>query len=217
MTDEDLPPEARVAIGYAGKADRDAFASILTLDRQLARAVAGASEPIVGQLRLAWWRDALSAEASGRPLGNPLLDAIAIAFGPLAVRLVPLVDGWEAILLSDGLEMDSIMSLRLGREEAWLALAGAIGAPDEGAAVRHAAGRWALADLLAGLSEPGERARVLELARGMPDDDRRLSRPLRPLAILDRLARRSLAAGGAPLLADRAGALVALRSGLFGR
>lgn len=217
MTDEDLPPEARVAIGYAGKADRDAFASLLTLDRQLARAVAGASEPIVGQLRLAWWRDALSVDPGSRPSGNPLLDTLVTAFAGFAPDLSQLVDGWEAVLLAETLDEQAIGALRRGREEGWIALAKAIGAPDGHDAIRPAAAQWALADLAAGLSDAEERGAVVRRAREAPHMESPLSRNLRPLNVLHSLARRALAAGGVPLLSDRTSALVALRSGLFGR
>ena len=77
--------------------------------------------------------------------------------------------------------------------------------------------RWALADLAANIGNPQERETVHAIA-GMIGPTRRLPRALRPLTVLDGLARRSLAAGaGAPLLHGPLSGLAAMRLGLFGR
>ena len=217
MTVEDLPPEAQVAIGYALPEHRGAFASLLAFDRNLARSVAGASEAIVGQLRLAWWRDALAASAEALPRGNPLLDELAKGFGEQRRQLGALVDGWEAVLLAEPIDMAAIQSLKAGREAGWLALADALKTEANEAAVLHAAGRWAIADLISGLPEEDRNPGIKADAQASLGQPASLPRAMRPLAVLDALARRSLAAGGTPLLAGRGSAMVALRAGLFGR
>lgn len=217
MIAEDLPPEAQVAMGYALPEHRRAFAALLAFDRNLARSVAGASEAIVGQLRLAWWRDALAASADALPRGNPLLDELANGFAEQRRQLGALVDGWEAVLLAEPIDGSAIQALKAGREAGWLALGTALGAGANDAAVRLAAGRWALADLLSGLPEGDRNPEIIAAAQGPLGQPASLPRVLRPLAVLDALARRSLAAGGAPLLAGRGSAMVALRAGVFGR
>ena len=217
MIVEDLPPEAQVAIGYALPVDRNAFAALLAFDRNLARAVAGASEAIVGQLRLAWWRDALAADVDVLPRGNPLLDELASGFGEQRQQLGALVDGWEAVLLAEPIDMAAIQSLKAGREAGWLALASALRSKATDRAVRLAAGRWAVADLISGLPEEDRTPQITADAQPSLGQPASLPRALRPLAVLDALARRSLAAGGAPLLAGRGSAMVALRAGVFGR
>ena len=217
MTVNDLPPEAQVAIGYALPEHRGAFASLLAFDRNLARSVAGASEAIVGQLRLAWWRDALAASAGEVPRGNPLLDELADTFGQQRQSLGALVDGWEAVLLAEPIDRFAIHALKAGREAGWLALASALGAGTDDTAVRFAAGRWALADLLSGLPQEDRTPEIIADAQTSLGQPASMSRAMRPLAVLDALARRSIAAGGAPLLAGRGSAMVALRAGVFGR
>ena len=82
----------------------------------------------------------------------------------------------------------------------------------------EAAGRiWARADLAAYASEDGERDRALDQERGAARAEGQLPAALRPLAVIEGLARRSLRAGGGPMLGDRLSPLVALRLGLFGR
>ena len=217
MTVEDLPPEAQVAIGYALPEHRDAFTALLVFDRNLARSVAGASEAIVGQLRLAWWRDALAASTDRLPRGNPLLDELAKGFGEQLPRLGALVDGWETVLLAEAIDGSAIQSLRAGREAGWLALARVLGTGENDAAVRLAAGRWASADLISSFPQQDRELEIIADMQHAPSQPATLPRALRPLVVLDALARRSLAAGGAPLLADRGSAMVALRAGLFGR
>ncbi|MDP4575288.1 squalene/phytoene synthase family protein [Qipengyuania sp. G39] len=217
MTVEDLPPEAQVAIGYASPEHRGAFAALLAFDRNLARSVAGASEAIVGQLRLAWWRDAMAESADDLPRGNPLLDALADGFGEQRQHLGALVDGWESVLLAEPIDRLAIQALKTGREAGWLALGTALGAGADDTAVRLAAGRWALADLLSGLPQEDRTPEIIADAQASLGQPAPLPLGMRPLAVLDALARRSLAAGGAPLLAGRRSAMVALRAGVFGR
>lgn len=214
---EDLPPEAQVAIGYAMPEHRDAFAALLAFDHNLARSVAGASEAIVGQLRLAWWRDALAASGDALPRGNPLLDELAKGFGEQREQLAALVDGWEAVLLAEPIDRYAVQSLKAGRQAGWLALATALGLRANDAAVRIAAGRWAFADLISGLRQDDRNPEIIAVAQASLGQPAPLPRTMRPLAVLDALARRSLAVGGAPLLAGRGSAMVALRAGVFGR
>lgn len=209
-----FPPEQEVALAWATGEDREVMASLLAFDNALARAVAVASEPIVGQLRLAWWRDALRHDAAVRPRGNPLLDDLVRHFGERLPGLVPLIDGWEAILLADSLGDDAISALVEGRAGAWDACALVLElAPTATSAARV----WALADFAASLGEGKDRTAALDFAARQPHRASALPSRMRPLAVLAVLGSRALARGGQPLLAGRNSALVALRAGLIGR
>ncbi|MDG5747536.1 hypothetical protein P8Q88_05025 [Qipengyuania sp. XHP0207] len=217
MITEDLPPEAMVALGYAPRAHRSLFELFLSLDRNLARSVAGASEPIVGQLRLAWWRDALGSDDGTLPAGNPLLDAIAASFGSERRSLAKLVDGWEAFLLADPVDGDGAQAFAAGRAAGWLAVARKCAVHADTEAIEVAARRWALAELADNIDSAAGRDTIMTAADHLTGPTVALPRELRPLAVLDALARRAIARGGGPLLADRGSALVALRAGLLGR
>ena len=52
---------------------------------------------MLGQLRLAWWRDRLNDDPAKWPKGEPLLGRLG-SWGERSRALVPLVDGWEALL-----------------------------------------------------------------------------------------------------------------------
>ena len=103
-----------------------------------------------------------------------------------------------------------------GRSAAFLAHARAAGV-DALQPVEQAARRWAYVDLAAGVSDAAEREALLYRARSVADGRIVLPRSLRPLAILDGLARRALATGERELLASRGASLAALRLGILGR
>lgn len=214
--EEELPSERTLALAYARPNDRDTIDAFLRLDFNLGRAVAQASEPIVGQLRLAWWRESLGVADGEKPPGNPLLEAIVKSFGDRANSLVRLVDGWEMILLAERLDEPAIEALVDGRVQGWLTIASRISSEVDTQRISTAARRWALADLQAGLSEQCERDSVISLAEREPGKVS-LPRSMRPLAVLAALSDRAIARGGGELLGDRMAALVALRSGLIGR
>src|SRR5690349_15922803 len=93
----ELSPPLRLAIAYAPRPARAAWTALLVLDQRLRRAALGASEPLLGQVRLAWWRDRFRSPASEWPEGEPLLAALA-GFDRERVALEALVDGWERVL-----------------------------------------------------------------------------------------------------------------------
>ena len=68
-----LPVLHRLALTYApARATRPTLA-LLALDARLAGIVRSASEPMLAQLRLAWWREQLEIDLTARPAGEPLL------------------------------------------------------------------------------------------------------------------------------------------------
>lgn len=209
---ETLPPPQRLALAYAPRRLRGATLGLLALDAHLAALVRRTREPLLGQARLAWWRERLEEPAERRPHGDPLLDLLAVWQGHEA-GLIALVDGWEH-LLGPALDGLAISAFAEGRAAAFGALAGLAGESDEAGV---AGKRWALADLAAHLGNPEEKARALDAAAALGRRAIPLSRALRPLAVLDGLARRSLANGGAPLAHGPLAALAALRLGIVGR
>ena len=97
-----LSPPQRLAVAYAPAALRPALTLLLQFDARLADIVAGSTEPLIGQMKLAWWRDALAAEAEQRPKGEPLIARIdAMSGRQLEPALLELIDAWEALLVAD--------------------------------------------------------------------------------------------------------------------
>lgn len=97
-----LPPPVLLAITYAPVQVRARLAWLLTLDQRLADVLTRASEPMIAQLRLSWWRDALKTSPDKRPKGEPLL-ADLNEIEPdetLIVASLAIVDAYE-ILATD--------------------------------------------------------------------------------------------------------------------
>jgi phytoene synthase len=208
---ETLPAAQRLALSYAPASARRATLAVLALDARLGAAVRQRGEPVLAQIRLAWWRDILRVRPDEWPAGEPLLELLRAWREPGA--LGALVDGWEA-LLGERLDAAAIAEFASGREAAFGRLAMELGRDPRPA--EACARPWALADLAAHLSDGGERAAVLDTAAGLPRAPK-LPRALRPLAVLAGLGRRSLARGGAPLLDGAAAFCLAVRLGIAGR
>lgn len=207
----ELPEATRLALASGGE-NRTAWLTFFALDARVGGYVLGANEPLLAQMRIAWWRDELAKAPAGRPQGDKLLDLV----GPDIAGMRALLDGWEALLNEAPLGKAVIEEFVSGRETATAQRAAHI-AGDCGDEGRRAARLWALADLAYRLPEVSDRNLALEMASADMRTLPRLPRALRPLAVLAGLSRRALAKGGAPLVGDRASPLIALRLALFGR
>ncbi len=210
----DGDPAIRLALAYARAKDRPVFEDLFALDRRLADAVRQASEPIIAQMKLAWWRDRFAQERADWPKGEPLLARLAQWDADVS-QLGLLVDGWEALLAEGALSEDAIIAFGEGRSAAWSLAAAALGDDWQGAP-DHAALVWSFADLAQHCESADDAERVRDLARGsLGKHTTRLPRALRPFAILGTLGRRSLAQGR-PILSSTGDFLAVLRAGMLG-
>jgi len=214
LTDSLSVPQ-RLALAYAPGPAKPAVLGLFALEARLGQAVRQASEPIMAQMRLAWWRDQFRLDPAARERSDELVRALDLFAGE-ETSLVALVDGWE-VLLSDRLDETSIADIAEGRGGGFAALARVLGCADVAALAASAGRRFALADLVAKLSDPEERQAAFSLAQDEGQARIALPRRLRSLAVLDGLARRSLVRGGARLLDGPGGMLAAIRLGLAGR
>ena len=162
---------------------RPAFDALFAIDDALGEVVASASQPALGAIRLAWWRDALERLDTSPPPPEPRLRAVAaelLSRGVSGSDLARIPEGWTALF-------DEVRDAEaIGARGAALFAVGAklLGRHHPG--LDHA-GRWfALADAARrGLSPvlPVEIAKV------------RFPPALRPLTGLARLAVRDLRHG----------------------
>lgn len=208
-----LPPKQRLALAYATRSARPALLGMMALDARLAGIVRFSREPLLAQLRLAWWRDRLLAPRHERPEGEPLLHLLD-AWGEHRAALAKLVDGWEVLLGEAPLGQTALAEFAAGRGAACAALAHCLGAAGDADQAERAGRNWGWADLAARVSHPAERAAAVA---GLAASDLRrpaMSRALRPLAILHALAKRSQPATG--LAAGPGSIFIALRVGLLG-
>ncbi|HZV20866.1 MAG TPA: squalene/phytoene synthase family protein, partial [Hyphomicrobiales bacterium] len=64
---------------FAPAAKRSGLVALYAFNSELAHITAVVSEPMVGQIRLQWWRDAIELAIPGTKTGNPIADALAAA------------------------------------------------------------------------------------------------------------------------------------------
>jgi phytoene synthase len=207
-----LPAEAELALAWSAAKVRGPLSTALQLDRRLARIVSRTHEPMLGQMRLAWWREALGKPVAQRPRGDAVLDAIALHWQGREPALVAMVDAWEVLVTANAVGRGEADAFAAGRAAFFAALAADRSVQDRLAAAGY---RWALADAAAGASDPGERAVLIEAGLGVCSPPGRIPGSLRGLAVLEALALRSLRRGGQPLMEGRNAALAVLRGAIF--
>ncbi len=182
-----------LAFSYAPERSRAALDALFALDAVLGNVLRTTREPLVGQMRLAWWREALEGlDASGAP-AEPVLQSLTAAALPLGITgraLSDMVDAWEPLLGEIG--PGSIDDHARLRGRGLFAMAGLAldAAPGDG--VEEAGEGWALADLAANLSDPALASRAREHAATMLAHARR-----------SRWSRNGRALGALALIADR--------------
>jgi phytoene synthase len=160
-------PQTRLALAYASAEGKPLWSAYFAFEARLAEANERTSQPMMTQLRLAWWRDRLNVPAVDWPKGEPLLAALT-PWDHERTALAGLVDGWEAALVGE----DSGHALAEARIGAMVALARLLRVDAE-QTIESAARDW---------QYPGP-ARPARL----------LPRPMRPLAVLRMLAMRQAA------------------------
>jgi phytoene synthase len=167
----DADPERALILAYAPAKGRAALAALLALDDALAQLLRSTSQPAVGQLRLAWWREALARLDTQPPPAEPVLRELAAAVLPLGVTgesLVPIVHGWEVLIEEEVLGEDALLRFGEGRGSLFEAAGKAVdaGARDP---LEEAGRGWALADLARNLDMAGEAATARALAASLLD------------------------------------------------
>lgn len=187
---DSLAPECRLALTYALGDSRPLFFALFALDARLSSIVCSAREPMLAQLKLAWWREQLGNSGDERAKGEPVLAALT-AWGDKAGELVKLVDGWEHLLASDRPQADDFAAFFQARGSVCRSLAEMLGA--DPAAARDAGIVWGCADLVHFFPNEKEQQLVSTIAKPVMDRIAPLDRSMRPLVILRGLACRKLA------------------------
>lgn len=197
--------ERRLVLTYMPTpAAASALAALFALDDKLAETLRTTSEPMLGQIRMQWWQDALAKLDGAPPPPEPVLEGIArdvLRDGVTGADVGQIVEGWRVLLEA---ELDD-MALRThgARGRALFALAGRVAGAAATDPLERAGEGWALADLSVKLSDPAEAAaarRMAELAL-VEACSARWSRNGRALGAMAQLARMELA--GVPVGSPR--------------
>jgi phytoene synthase len=97
-------PEQKLALSYASPETRQSLKTLFSLDETLGAIVRTTREPIIGQMRLTWWYEALGRLDTVPAPAEPVLAALqneVLPFGVSGAMLGKLTDGWEALLEPD--------------------------------------------------------------------------------------------------------------------
>jgi phytoene synthase len=183
-------PPKRLALTYAKGHSRDVLTLLLNHDVRLAQIVGNIKEPLIGQMRLAWWRDVISKPTGERPTGEPMLAELAklegtVADPGLACAMLKLVDAWGELLVDDDWSPELIRRHTQAKACAIFATFAELAGTDLPAMkqVLTVGEHWALAELLPYCQTPKQHDSVVSLLdAGEPVY--RLPSTLRPLTIL---------------------------------
>ena len=182
-----LDPDRTLALAYLPDGVRPAIEALWRLDATMAAILATGTQPLITQMRLAWWREALERLDIAPPPAEPVLLA-------LATYVLPTVSGAELAAMEEGwLQLLSEEALGEGELARYAALRGGLLFQfsarllgDTGFPVERAGESWALADLAR------HSRRKDESKLPVPESKTRWPKNLRPLGMLVMLARRDL-------------------------
>jgi len=194
-----LGADLGLALTYVPLRNRGALAALFAIDRAMADVVRTTKEPMLGPIRLAWWRERLEElDEGGAAPAEPRLQQVERELIPRGVtgrELAALESGWLRLFdpfpwtvqTSEGIWFRGNLLFGLGTR--------VVGRADE--RIQGAGGLWALVDAARHCSDPESRAMLLDQARsfGRGLGGVRFPGPLRPLSMLAVLAMRDCRRG----------------------
>lgn len=188
-------PERWLAATYARRQARSGLAALFALDISLGRLVASTNEPMIGAIRIAWWREALEKLHQPPLPGEPVLQALAheVTGGDAAkcAALAALTDGWLTLIEAETVDAPTLEAHAEQRGARLFALAAELlGADDAEGSLRQMGRGWALVDLASRLSRQKERADAVAMAADIFAEAPARVGGARPLIALGALARR---------------------------
>src|SRR3546814_7084536 len=95
-----LDPDRTLALSYVPAKHRPAVEALWRLDAALGAVLAGGREPLIGQIKLVWWRDALEKLDRERAPAEPVLRAVAEHVVPIVpgAALAEFEEAWSVLL-----------------------------------------------------------------------------------------------------------------------
>lgn len=203
-----------LALHYAPDRWRGDYLALFALGSRSRLTVMQAREPMLAQIKLAWWREQIETLRPGGTHPEPVLNLIAQGWLSEKEALAALIGGYEGLLAPDDLSDEAIAAFIDAMAGTFASVARLTGNDREADAAKLAGLSWGAA-CMSSVMQQQTPASVLAESHLLPLP--RLSRSLRPLSVLHALANRSLRRGGAPLVDGRGSVAVAFRAGLCGR
>ena len=194
-----LGADIGLALTYVPLPNRGPLAALFSIDRAMGDVVRTTKEPMLGPIRLAWWRERLEElDQDGTAPAEPRLQAVARELLPRGVtgrELAGLESGWLhlfdpfpwTVQTSEAIWFRGNLLFGLGGR--------VLGQADE--RIQGAGGLWALVDAARHCSDDDSRAMLMHQARSFAGGlaGVRFPRPLRPLSMLAALAARDARRG----------------------
>ncbi|WP_235535067.1 squalene/phytoene synthase family protein [Sphingomonas sp. Leaf339] len=156
-----------MSLTYSPRSCRSAVEALFALDDRLSQILRTTSEPLVGQMRLTWWHEALVSLDDRRMSAEPVLLALTdwvLSFGVTGSALADMIDGWEILLGDEALTDENLATYareRGGRLFTTVAQVCGAAASDPAAAAGEG---WALMDLATHVRDPALAKRARDLA-----------------------------------------------------
>jgi len=191
-------PDRFLAASHCPRPARAGVAALFALDLAFGHVLAVTREPMLGEMRLAWWREALETLDRAVAPADPALGALAVHILPAGIggdELAAMEEGWLA-LLATPLDRAALTDHARCRGAALFALiARRLGVADLDDDLRIAGEGWAFADLSRRLGDPAVSALARDeaLARLAGWRIPRKAGGARPLLALAALARHDVA------------------------
>ena len=76
-------PDRYIAALFAPAEKRAHLFALYALNHELGHIAEAVREPMMAEIRLQWWRDALAEARAGKPRGHDVLQGMAKALGPI--------------------------------------------------------------------------------------------------------------------------------------
>jgi 15-cis-phytoene synthase len=190
LMNESLKPPESLALAYAKHDSRAFLELLLRYDVKLGSIIRNGKEPLIGQMRLAWWRESIAKPADMRPSGEPVLAALSNLDGtPLAEQtaqaMLQLTDAWGELLAQE-IWTEEVLG-RYAKAKASAVFLGFADVTTQGAydepAVRDVAEYWATTTLMLYCQNAAQHDAVMARLTAMTPRTR-LPSVLRPLTIL---------------------------------
>lgn len=172
-----LAPPTRLALAYVPLRFRSAFGLLLQIDERFSHLLRTAREPMIAQIKMAWWREAFANSPELRPKGEPLLQALNEA-GALVptTALEGLATAWEELVGREEFGQNSLeMHVQLRAEAIFQTYADWVGSTEDVGPIGRL---WAANTLQSVLPD-----RIVE-GFSIPVPPLPKSRLLRPLTVL---------------------------------
>lgn len=188
-----------MALAYAPAAKQRALAALFAVDAAMGEVIRTSSQPMLGQIRLAWWRERLDALDRGEPPPpEPRLRGVKEALLPCGVSghdVAALEDAWLRMFDPFPWTAETAAAVAARGRTLFTLAAQVLGA--DTMQLDHAGRLWALVDTARHCSDGPSRALLLHEARTIAASlaSERYPRSVRSISMLAAVAARDLAKG----------------------